>query len=88
MSERDQAQPPLGEELFFGQTMTTDERREFHRTHCAQCGRPFGMTRRRHAGKQFCSAPCVTKFAAEKRERARAHWYDFLFQGHFLPLRH
>lgn len=88
MSEHDQAQPTLGAKLFSGETPTAEDLREFRRTHCSQCGRPFGLTRRRHAGKQFCSAPCVAEFAAANREQARSHWYDFLFQGRFLTLRH
>ena len=90
MSEHDQAQPVLGAELFSVETLTAGELREFRRTHCAQCDGPFGLIRRRHAGKQFCSAACVAEYTADMRDRARprSHWYDFLFQGHFLPQRH
>jgi hypothetical protein len=49
---------------------------------CAQCGRPFGLVRRRRAGKQFCSARCVDDHATAVRKavEAWANWLDFLQQ--------
>jgi hypothetical protein len=78
MRERDPAQPSLGANPFSGEAPTQANLREFRRKHCAQCGRPFGLTRRRRAGKQFCSAQCVREYDAQSE--ARAHWYDFLPQ--------
>jgi len=76
MPERDPAQPFLGANPFSGEAPTN--LREFRRRRCAQCGRPFGLTRRRRAGMQFCSAQCVRDYEAQNE--ARAHWYDFLYQ--------
>jgi hypothetical protein len=82
MRERDPARSIPGAKLFSGETPTAAELRDFRRKHCAQCGRPFGLTRRQRAGKQFCSAQCVAEFTGEARDpvQARSHWYDFLYQ--------
>lgn len=47
---------------------------------CGQCGNPFGLVRRRRAGKQFCSAQCVEAYAEEARKatEASARWHAFL----------
>ncbi len=80
MSERDAVRPVPEAPSFSGETPTAAELRDFRRKHCAQCGRPFGLTRRQRAGKQFCSAQCVADYTAEARAggQVRAHWYDFL----------
>ena len=82
MRERDPARPLAGAQSFSGETPTASELRKFRRKHCAQCGRPFGLTRRQRAGRQFCSAQCVAEYigSADDGGRTRSHWYDFLTQ--------
>ncbi len=57
-------------------------RAEQPRKRCAQCGKPFGLVRRRRAGKHYCSAVCMDKHAASIRDaiREKIRWYDFLTQ--------
>jgi len=51
------------------------------RKRCAQCGRPFGLTRRRHAAQQFCSLRCVHDYVEgiRKAVTAKARWQAFLY---------
>jgi ribosomal protein S14 len=53
---------------------------EPQRNRCAQCGRPFGLVRRRRAGQQFCSAACMDKQVESVRQAVqdKARWYEFL----------
>ncbi|MBI1204097.1 MAG: hypothetical protein GC182_16470 [Rhodopseudomonas sp.] len=50
------------------------------RKRCAQCGKPFGLVRRRRAGMQFCSNACLTEQAqgAHRAVREKARWFEFL----------
>jgi hypothetical protein len=52
------------------------------RKRCVQCGGPFGLMRRRRAGKQFCSQKCADQHAdgVRKAVAVRARWYAFLYQ--------
>lgn len=56
----------------------TDPRRK----RCAQCGRPFGLVRRRRGGMQFCSSACLNEQAESARNafRDKARWFEFLSQ--------
>jgi len=81
MSDRDPVRLTLGGKPFSNQTQTTPESGEIRRNRCAQCGRPFGLTRRHRAGKQFCSTRCMTEYkGSARRERARSNWFDFFTQ--------
>jgi hypothetical protein len=57
---------------------TQDRRRK----RCVQCGGPFGLMRRRRAGKQFCSQKCADQHAdgVRKAIAVRMRWYEFLYQ--------
>jgi len=50
------------------------------RRRCAHCSGPFGLVRRRRAGRQFCSASCMDAFDDTLRRsvQARARWLEFL----------
>ena len=82
MSDRDPARPPPGEESFADEAHAAPELREIRRTVCAQCGGPFGLTRRHRAGKQFCSTRCMTEYKGSIRRepQTRSYWFDFFTQ--------
>ncbi len=65
------------------ETSVAPDRDEPRRRRCAQCGKPFGLVRRRRAGLQFCSAACMTEQAdaLHKAVQARAIWHAFLYPG-------
>lgn len=79
MNEQEQAQASLGANAF---PAVVSGPPESDRKRCAQCGKPFGLIRRRRAGKQFCSARCVDDHAdgVRKAVEAKARWYEFLYQ--------
>jgi len=81
MSEQDQGQSALGA----GEASSlpaASKRRSHRRKRCDQCSGPFGLTRRRRAGKQFCSAKCMELHAdgVRKAVEARARWLELLYQ--------
>ena len=82
MSESDQARSFPGVDDFSETPQPSSDVQDRPSKRCAHCGGPFGLVRRRRAGKQFCSARCVDDHAAAVREavRVRANWLDFLHQ--------
>ena len=50
------------------------------RRRCAHCDGPFGLVRRRRAGRQFCSVACMESYDERLRRaaQARGRWFDFL----------
>ena len=70
MSDREPAQPSLGENSFAGALPPA----ELRRRRCAHCGGPFGLTRRQRAGKQFCSAKCMAASGAGGQAPAWPRW--------------
>ena len=82
MTQPDQARFALGENEFSAASTAAAEARAYRRQRCGQCGGPFGLIRRRRAGRQFCSAQCVESYAdgVRKAVEARARWYEFLYQ--------
>jgi hypothetical protein len=50
------------------------------RNRCAHCGGPFGLIRRRRAGRQFCCAFCVEAYddAMRRSVQAKARWLDLV----------
>ena len=82
MDEQTQVQPAPDEGDHPSMTTPALERNETQRKRCAQCGRPFGLVRRRRAGQQFCSAACMDKQVETARQavRDKIRWYEFLTQ--------
>ncbi len=82
MSEQNQAEPALGENENHTNSPVASIQRGARPKRCAQCGKPFGLIRRRSAGLQFCSAPCMDGHAegVRKAVEAKARWYSFLHQ--------
>jgi ribosomal protein S14 len=82
VDEQIQAQSALDEGDHPSMTPPALECTATQRNRCAQCGRPFGLVRRRRAGQQFCSAACMTEQADSVRKavRDKARWYAFLTQ--------
>ncbi len=68
---RSQFAPAINE--FFA---VSRSRRDARRKRCAQCGKPFGLMRRNHAGMQFCSRPCVEKYTENIRVAVEAKSRD------------
>ena len=48
------------------------------RKRCARCGGPFGLIRRRRAGRQFCCSACMEAYddALRRAVQAKARWLD------------
>ena len=61
-------------------SVAASKRPELQRNRCVQCGRPFGLVRRRRAGRQFCSAACMDEQieSARKAIQDKIRWYEFL----------
>jgi hypothetical protein len=82
MNEHQHAQFSLGENDYSPVPLAASDAREYRRKRCGQCGGPFGLMRRRRAGKQFCSQKCAEQHADGvcKAVAVRARWYEFLYQ--------
>ena len=82
MNDHQQAQFSLGENDYSSVPPAAPALREYRRKRCGQCGGPFGLMRRRRAGKQFCSQKCADLQAdgVRKAIAVRARWYEFLYQ--------
>lgn len=82
MNEQNRAQSAPGGSEFSTISPAVSDQQESRRKRCAQCGKPFGLIRRRRAGKQFCSARCAEQHADSVRKavEARVRWYEFLYQ--------
>jgi hypothetical protein len=83
MNERRQVQFSLGEGDIALASSAAVCAQDGRRKRCVQCGGPFGLMRRRRAGKQFCSQKCADQHAdgVRKAVAIRARWYAFLYQG-------
>jgi hypothetical protein len=82
MNEQRQAQFSLGEGGIGSVSPAAIDAHDGRRKRCVQCGGPFGLMRRRRAGKQFCSQKCADQHAdgVRKAVAVRARWYAFLYQ--------
>jgi hypothetical protein len=62
-----------------GSAGTAPDRFQRQPRRCANCGHPFGLVRRRRAGKQYCSVVCMKTGAGTiKSVKAPVRWYQFL----------
>jgi hypothetical protein len=84
MNEQNQAKSESSEKEKenFTNSSVVLKQREARRKRCEQCGKPFGLIRRRNAGRQFCSVPCMDRHTESVRKavEAKARWYTFLRQ--------
>jgi hypothetical protein len=83
MNEQRQVQFLLGEGDVASGSPAAVRAQDGRRKCCVQCGGPFGLMRRRRAGKQFCSQKCADQHAdgVRKAVAIRARLYAFLYEG-------
>ena len=83
MNEQRQAQFALDDGGITSVSPAAIDSQDGRRKRCVHCGGPFGLMRRRRAGKQFCSQKCADQHAdgVRKAVAIRARWYAFLYQG-------